>query len=82
MPAAIAAQTTHPVPVTNPGGQALTFDSPGMRIGIAEYDEGPTGTTVFYFPAKVVGVVDVRGGAPGTIHTVPVGCDGRGETRR
>jgi len=40
-----------------------------MRIGIAEYDEGPTGTTVFYFPGKVVGAVDVRGGAPGTIFT-------------
>lgn len=69
MPAAIAAQTTHPVPRTNPGGPALAFDFPGMRIGIAEYDEGPTGTTVFYFPARVVGVVDVRGGAPGTIMT-------------
>jgi 6-aminohexanoate-oligomer endohydrolase len=50
-------------------GPALTFDFPGLRIGVAEYDEGPTGTTVFYFPDKVMGVVDVRGGAPGTILT-------------
>lgn len=50
-------------------GPALTFDFPGLRIGVAEYEDGPTGTTVFYFPDKVMGVVDVRGGAPGTIFT-------------
>src|SRR6266540_3923580 len=69
IPAAITAQSTHLVPRTVFSGPELTFDFPGMRIGIAEYDEGPTGTTVFYFPNKVVGVVDVRGGAPGTIFT-------------
>lgn len=68
-PVAIAAQSGTPVPRVNPSGPALTFDFPAMRIGVAEYDEGPTGTTVFYFPGKVVGVVDVRGGAPGTIFT-------------
>ena len=68
-PAAIAAQSAPPVPQVNPSGPALVFDFPGMRIGVAEYDEGPTGTTVFHFPGKVVGVVDVRGGAPGTIFT-------------
>lgn len=36
-----------------------------MLIGIADYDEGPTGTTVFYFLKGVQGAVDVRGGAPG-----------------
>jgi L-aminopeptidase/D-esterase-like protein len=46
----------------------LTFDFPEMQIGVAEYDEGPTGTTVFYFPDKVKGAVDVRGGAPGTVN--------------
>ncbi|MEO7042189.1 MAG: P1 family peptidase [Gemmatimonadaceae bacterium] len=73
LPVAIAAQsaTQSPalVPRVNPVGPSLTFDFPGMRIGVAEYDEGPTGTTVFYFPKKVVAVVDVRGGAPGTIFT-------------
>lgn len=39
-----------------------------MRIGIAEYDDGPTGTTVFYFPDGVKGAVDVRGGSPGTVN--------------
>lgn len=69
LPAAITAQSVALVPRVNPVGPALTFDFPGMRIGVAEYDEGPTGTTVFYFPNKVVAVVDVRGGAPGTIFT-------------
>jgi L-aminopeptidase/D-esterase-like protein len=46
----------------------LRFDFPEMQIGVAEYDEGPTGTTVFFFPDKVKGAVDVRGGAPGTVN--------------
>ncbi len=69
LPATVVAQNSVPVPRVNPAGPALTFDFPGMRIGVAEYDEGPTGTTVFYFPGKVVAAVDVRGGAPGTIFT-------------
>ena len=49
-------------------GPSLQFDFPQMRIGVAEYDEGPTGTTVFYFPGGVKGAVDVRGGSPGTVN--------------
>lgn len=66
---AVAAQDTAPVPRTTFDGPALTFDFPGLRIGVAEYDEGPTGTTVFHFPDRVMAVVDTRGGAPGTIFT-------------
>lgn len=43
----------------------LTFDFPAFKIGIAEYPQGPTGCTVFYFPTGVKTVVDVRGGYPG-----------------
>lgn len=39
-----------------------------MRVGVAEYDEGPTGTTVFYFPKGVKGAVDMLGGAPGEVN--------------
>jgi 6-aminohexanoate-oligomer endohydrolase len=49
-------------------GPSLRFDFPEMRVGVAEYDEGPTGTTVFYFPDGVKGAVDVRGGSPGTVN--------------
>ena len=47
----------------------LTFDFPSVHIGIAEYETGPTGATVFYFPKPVMVAVDVRGGSPGSINT-------------
>lgn len=56
-------------PLTEFTGPALEFDFPGLLIGVAEYAEGPTGTTAFYFPEGAMGSVDVRGGAPGTINT-------------
>jgi L-aminopeptidase/D-esterase-like protein len=57
-----------PVPKIDTSGPSLRFDFPDMRVGIAEYDAGPTGTTVFYFPKGVKGAVDVRGGSPGTVN--------------
>jgi L-aminopeptidase/D-esterase-like protein len=56
-------------PVLNSAGQALQFDWPMLRIGTGEYEEGPTGVTVFHFQRKVLGAVDVRGGGPGTVNT-------------
>ncbi|HET7855080.1 MAG TPA: P1 family peptidase [Gaiellaceae bacterium] len=56
------------VPRTDFSGPELRFDFPGLRIGIAEYDEGPTGCTVFHLPpGGAACAVDVRGGSPGTI---------------
>jgi L-aminopeptidase/D-esterase-like protein len=60
--------SSDPVPKVYKDGPSLRFEFPEMRVGIAEYDEGPTGTTVFYFPNGVKGAVDVRGGAPGTLN--------------
>jgi L-aminopeptidase/D-esterase-like protein len=60
---------TKPKPHVSYDGPALTFDFPGVKVGVAEYEEGPTGTTVLYFPTPVVAAVDVRGGAPGTVNT-------------
>jgi L-aminopeptidase/D-esterase-like protein len=57
-----------PVPDTRIKGDDLKFDFPGLRIGVAEYAEGPTGTTVFHFPDRVKAAVDVRGGFPGTFN--------------
>ncbi|MEJ7793127.1 MAG: P1 family peptidase [Gaiellaceae bacterium] len=46
----------------------LEFDFPGLEIGCAEYDEGPTGCTVFSFlPDGAACATDVRGGSPGTL---------------
>ena len=56
-------------PQTAFDGPALEFDFPTLHIGVAEYAEGPTGATVFYFPKRIMAAVDVRGGAPGTLNT-------------
>jgi hypothetical protein len=57
------------VPVTAFDGPALELDFPALRIGVAEYGEGPTGCTVFYFPEGVSTAVDMRGGAIGASET-------------
>lgn len=54
-------------PRTDVEGAALEFDLPGIEVGVAEYDEGPTGCTVFHFPDGVAAATDVRGGSPGTL---------------
>jgi L-aminopeptidase/D-esterase-like protein len=50
-------------------GPTLKFDWPALYIGAGTYEEGPTGVTVFAFPQGANAVVDVRGGAPGTVNT-------------
>src|SRR2546423_3316923 len=45
--------------------RALRFEFPGLEVGVAEYDEGPTGCTVFHFPKIASLAIDVRGGSPG-----------------
>ena len=46
----------------------LRFDFPGLRVGIAEYEDGPTGCTVFHLPPGGAACsMDIRGGSPGTI---------------
>jgi len=57
------------VPLTAFTGPALEFDFPDLHLGVAEYEEGPTGATVFYFPAGAMAAVDVRGGAAATVNT-------------
>lgn len=52
-------------PRTTFDGPSLVFDLPGLEVGVAEYDEGPTGCTVFHFPNGARTIIDVRGGAPG-----------------
>jgi 6-aminohexanoate-oligomer endohydrolase len=47
-------------------GPVHEFDFPGLEIGCAEYNEGPTGCTVFHFPDGASCATDIRGGSPGT----------------
>ena len=55
------------VPVTEFGAPYVEFDFPSVQVGIAEYEEGPTGCTLIAFPKGADSVVDVRGGLPGTV---------------
>jgi 6-aminohexanoate-oligomer endohydrolase len=49
-------------------GPKLEVDFPGLRIGVAEYEEGPTGCTVFHLPpGGAACAIDVRGGSSATI---------------
>lgn len=69
--AAPAGRLTEPLPAPRVSfeGPALTFDFRAVQIGVAEYEEGPTGATVLLFREPVMAAVDVRGGAPGTVNT-------------
>ncbi|MBD3334877.1 MAG: 6-aminohexanoate hydrolase, partial [Candidatus Eisenbacteria bacterium] len=48
------------LPTTSFDGPALSFDFPAFHVGVAEYEEGPTGCTVFYFPQGATAAVDIR----------------------
>lgn len=52
---------------TDFGSRVLTYDYPTFSVGIAEYPDGPTGTTVFRFEDAVPVALDVRGGSPGVV---------------
>ena len=66
MTAQLSNDQTRLVPRTEfPQGRVLEFDFPGLEIGVAEYDEGPTGCTVFHLPKVASLSIDVRGGSPG-----------------
>jgi L-aminopeptidase/D-esterase-like protein len=55
------------VPRTEFDGPTLELDFPGLEIGVAEYDDGPTGCTVFHFRDGASVATDVRGGSPATL---------------
>ena len=60
---------TQLVSKTSFGGPVLEFDFLALHIGVAEYPEGPTGCTVFYFPEGATAAVDIRGGDCATMQT-------------
>ena len=49
--------------------KCCTLDWPLLRVGTAEYEEGPTGVTVFYFQQKVLVAMDVLGGSPSSVNS-------------
>jgi 6-aminohexanoate-oligomer endohydrolase len=63
--ARLSNDTAELVPRTSFDGPELRFDFRGLEIGVAEYEEGPTGCTVFHFPdGPVACSTDIRGGSP------------------
>ena len=50
-------------PKTNIRNPTLRFDFPGLKIGVATYEDGPTGCTTFHFNKKSKFVTDFRGGS-------------------
>jgi L-aminopeptidase/D-esterase-like protein len=56
-------------PDTSPGKHTLRFEFPGLKIGVASYEAGPTGCTALWFPKGAQAVCDIRGGSPATFFT-------------
>jgi L-aminopeptidase/D-esterase-like protein len=52
-------------PRTELTGRTLELDFPALHVGVAEYEEGPTGCTVFLFPEGAATAIDARGGLVG-----------------
>jgi L-aminopeptidase/D-esterase-like protein len=71
----ITNDNTRLVPRTEVDARVLAFDLAGVRVGVAEYDEGPTGCTVIAFDRMMTSTTDVRGGSPGTYMAGARGCD-------
>jgi 6-aminohexanoate-oligomer endohydrolase len=69
MPQPLTNDTLNLIPKTTFTDPLLEFDFPSLRIGVAEYEEGPTGCTLFHFPEGAQVSVDVRGGSHGTLLT-------------
>ena len=67
--AAAAPPDSHPVPHVSFDGPSLAFDFPAVKIGVAEYEEGPTGATVIVLGNPFMAAFYVRGGGPGTVDT-------------
>lgn len=65
--------TLHLIPQTEFDGTALDFDLPGLSVGVAEYEEGPTGCTTFVFtgPRPAQMAMDQRGGSVGLVGDYP-----------
>jgi L-aminopeptidase/D-esterase-like protein len=65
-------QNTSLTPARGSGSGVVEYDFPGVLVGTAQYDEGPTGATVIAVPAGARTAVDARGGAVGLSGGFPV----------
>jgi L-aminopeptidase/D-esterase-like protein len=49
-------------------GRRVDVDFPSLQVGVAEYDDGPTGCTVLALDRLASVAIDVRGGMPGVFN--------------
>lgn len=61
----VAAALAPRIPIPS---RQVPFDFPGVTVGVAEYDEGPTGCTVVVFERMARVSIDVRHGMPGAFN--------------
>lgn len=54
----------------------LVFDFPEVQLSTVQYDEGPVGCTLIYFPKGGKSYIDIRGGMPGIVSYPSTGSDG------
>jgi len=54
--------------VTNARDEVLELDWPIIHIGTGQYEDGPTGVTVFHFQKKVLAAMHVLGGSPSSVN--------------
>jgi 6-aminohexanoate-oligomer endohydrolase len=57
------------IPITSFNSRYIQFNFPDLYIGIAEYEEGPTGCTVFHFKDRAKVAIDIQGGGVSSINT-------------
>ena len=65
-----------PSPLVAPAVSAFSFDFPRLRIGVAEYSEGPNGVRVLSFPRRACTVATHTSVAPVAIQTAHRESDG------
>lgn len=66
--ASLAADQSELQPLINAHDRVLELDWPMIHVGTGQYEDGPTGVTVFHFQKKVLVAMDVLGGSPSSVN--------------
>jgi L-aminopeptidase/D-esterase-like protein len=66
--APLTAEQSKLQPLINAHDRVLELDWPVIHVGTGQYEDGPTGVTVFHFQKKVLVAMDVLGGSPSTVN--------------
>lgn len=64
----VASDQSQLQPLVNAHDDVLELDWPMIHVGTGQYEDGPTGVTVFHFQRKVLVAMDVLGGSPSSVN--------------